>query len=219
MKNQTDDLGVLYKILNEDGSARMGNGKWPLPANGKPGEWLRVDGKLLPCENGLHLCRRKDLLSWLGPVIWTAEYRGDDLTVCDDKIVVREARLIGRLTTWNEKTARLFACDCAERALSRIKDPDPRSTNAIKVTRLFAKMEATKEELAAARDAAQVATARDAAQVAAWGATARDAAQVAAWVAARAATAWAAARAATAWAAERQWQTERLFEYLDGKRG
>ena len=49
-----------------------------------------------------------------------------------------------------------FACVCAERALSRIKAPDPRSTKAIEVKRAWIRDEATDEELAVARDAARV---------------------------------------------------------------
>lgn len=45
----------------------------------------------------------------------------------------------------------LFACDCAERALSRLEKPDERSVNAIKVKRLWLDGKATDDELYAAR--------------------------------------------------------------------
>ena len=131
-----------------------------------------------------------------------------------------------------DKLARLFACDCAERVLhiceSKYPD-DKRPRNAIETARRFAEGKATKEEMAAAWDAAGVA-----AGVAAWDA-ARDAARAAAWVAARDA-AWDAARAAAwdaardaaraaawdaAWdardaagAAEQDWQLQHLKELL-----
>ena len=95
-----------------------------------------------------------------------------------------------------------FACVCAERALRRVKNPDPRSVAAIEAKRAWMKGEISDAELAAARDAARAA-ARDAA----W-AAARDAA----WDAARGA-AGAAARAA-ARAAERAWQVEELKKML-----
>ena len=47
-----------------------------------------------------------------------------------------------------------FACCCAEDALSRIDNPDPRSINAIAVKRRWIAGEATDEELAAAWHAA-----------------------------------------------------------------
>ena len=196
----------LYKVLGANGEAiNGGTGKWFLPHGNRPGKWMpKIVGDLVPCENGYHLCREKDLVLWLGPTIYGAEYRGDRVDA-DDKIVVREARILRHFETWNEKTARLFACDCAEYALGFIKEPDPRSIEAIRVARLFAIGEATGAELAAAY-AAREAT-EDAANAAAWDA-ARDAAYAAAWDAAN--SVWA---AYAAWA----WMTERLFQYLDGE--
>ena len=87
-----------------------------------------------------------------------------------------------------EKELRLLACDFAESALKLIENPDPRSVNAIAVSRSFAHGTATTTELAAARDAAGDAArdaAGDAARDAAWSA-ARDAGTAAwsAWTAA-----------------------------------
>ena len=74
-----------------------------------------------------------------------------------DKIVVAQARLISKLKTWNDRIARLFACDCADRALALIKKPDPRSIESVRIARLYAIGEATKEQLTAARAAARAA--------------------------------------------------------------
>jgi hypothetical protein len=123
-------------------------------------------------------------------------------------------------------TRRLFACDCAERALLRERDagrePDPRSWRAIEISRAYARGEATLEELAAAQAAAW-AVARDAEWAAAWD-VAQDAARDAAWAAAWAvaqdvapAIAWAAALDAArdvAWAADREWQLAHLVEMM-----
>ena len=65
-----------------------------------------------------------------------------------------------------------FACRCAERALSRVGNPDSRSIAAIAAKRAWMRGEITDAELAAARDAA-------------WGA-AWDAESDAAWAAERA---------------------------------
>jgi hypothetical protein len=119
-------------------------------------------------------------------VLYEAGYRGErvDVDTGDTKTVVREARLLRRVPTWNERTARLFACDCAERVLplyERAVPGDTRPRESIAVARRFAAGAATPEELtaawAAAWDAARAA-ARDAA---------RDAARAAAGAAARAA--------------------------------
>ena len=116
------------------------------------------------------------------------------------------------------KTLHGFACACAERALSRVENPDPRSVAAIKAKRAWLRGEIADAELdaarAAARDAASAAAraaARDAARDAARAAE-RDAARAAAWDAAWDA-AWAAAWDA-ARDAERAWQVEALKKML-----
>ena len=236
---------MFYKVLNLDGSpCNGGDGKWHLPTKKrdgtwKPGKWMPVLTDLVPCKHGYHLCRENDLLQWLGPLICIAEGRGEQI-VCDDKVVFAQARLLSIYETWNERTARLFAADCAERVLPiwEKKYPDDlRPRKAIEAARLFADGKITKEKLADARVAARVAAGvatgdavraavRVAARVAAGVATGdavRAAVRVAAWAAARDAAgaaawdaAWAAARAA-AWDAECEWQIKRLLESLGEK--
>ena len=112
---------LAYKVLGENGEAfHGGTGSWPLPKNGKPGKWLFVEGAIQPCVNGLHLCRRDDLVHWLGPTIWEVEYDTREVVEHDNKIVVRRARLLRRLD-WNETNARLFATDCAAYAIRRAR--------------------------------------------------------------------------------------------------
>ncbi len=66
---------TIYKILGHDGSACMGSGYWHLPKGKRPGKWMTpIEGELVPCQNGYHLCREADLLDWLGPAIFEAEY-------------------------------------------------------------------------------------------------------------------------------------------------
>lgn len=116
-----------------------------------------------------------------------------------------------------------FACRCAERALIRIENPDPRSLRAIEVKRAWLRGKATDEELAAALAAAQ-----DAAWGFAWNGV-WNASHAAAWEAARAAAldsaeaaAWAAARYAALAAAkdaENQWQIDELQKMLNEQEG
>ena len=175
--------GRLFKVLGDNQqSCHGGDHQWV------PGEWVKVKGKLIPCQRGIHLCREQNLVEWLGPEIWAAEYRGEEFINHSDKVVVREARIITKYGNWNNTTARLLACDFAEKVVHLCGD-DPRPAEAIRVARLFANGQATRGELGSARDAAWDA-ARDAARDAAW-----DAARDAAWDAAEAAT-WDAARAA-----------------------
>lgn len=179
-----------YKVLSRGRKAcHGGTGTWP-----RTGTWLEVKGEIVPCEIGLHLCRQDDLVKWLGEEIWEAEIHPKaEIVEDDDKVVVSKARLVRKVKAWNERTARLFAADCAEHVLHLFEDKypeDKRPRQDIETARRCANGKATKEELAAARDAA-------------W-AAARDAARAAAWAAAR--------------DAERKWQTKRLMEYLEGKR-
>jgi len=169
-------MTTYYKVLGTDRTPHYGGkGQWP-----EPDRWLRVEGELVPCGRGLHVCERGDLVQWLGPEIWECEV-GEERVRDGDKTVCREARLVRRLETWNERTARLFACDCAERVLPLWEAEYPndrRAHEAVAVARRYAEGQATAEELAAAGDAA-----RDAAWDAARDA-ARAAARAAAWDAA-----------------------------------
>ncbi len=157
----------LYKVTDAEGRAfHGGSGKWV------KNRWRSVKGDLIPCENGLHLCRREDLLTWLGPVIWRAEADESELIDHDNKVVVRRARVVERLDTWNDRTTRLFAADCAEYALQYATDDiRPTLEAVIYVVRCYAEGQATDEELSAAESAA-----RPAAWSAAW-----SAARSAAW--------------------------------------
>jgi len=146
-----------YKVLGEDGSpCHGGHGTWSLPDGETPGDWMPRIKRMEPCASGYHICREQDLVHWLGPVIYTAEYRGE---VIEDKhkIVVGEARLLRRIEEWDERTARLFACDCAERVLGNyeVKYPDDsRVRDSIEVARLYADGSATLDDLEAAYSAA-----------------------------------------------------------------
>ena len=205
--DQDTTLPALYKFLCADGSAPTGSGRYT------PNRWRSVRGVLAPCENGLHATTADNLVPFMGEALWRveidSEYVWHEDASMGRKLVARRMRTVERVAAWDERTARLFAVECAERVLpifEREHPNDSRPCEALAVARRFADGQATREELAAARDAA-----RDAAWAAASAAAARAAA---AWDAARAAAAWDAARAAAAWDAERQWQNRRLAEVL-----
>ena len=168
----------LYKVLDAEGeSCNGGEATWSLPVKREdgtwqPGEWMpAIVGELVPCENGYHACRECDLVRWLGEAIYELEYRGE-LVEDDDKVVVREARLLKRYESWTEQSARLFACWCVRNTPLRGGKMtwdllnDQRCKDAVEVAERYAKGEATKEELVAASDAAYAA-ASDAAWAAA----------------------------------------------------
>jgi hypothetical protein len=129
----------------------------------------------------------------------------------DEMTTNAEAQDRGRLN-WNNRAARMFACDCAERVVHLCGD-DPRPRRAIETARRYVSGEATGAELAAA-SAAAWATAWAGASAAAW-ATAWAGASATVWTAASAAARAAATFAASAAsAAERAWQLSRLLEYV-----
>ena len=191
-----------WKVLDENGKPfHGGSGQYSLPKNGKPGGWMPKIDNVIVCQRGYHSLRKTDVVHWFGPTIWEAETRGP-LVKQDNKIVSSEIRIVRKLGTWNERTARLFACDCAEKVLPLFEKENPndlRVRECIEVARRFANGEASEDERDATRDAAR------AAGVAAWVATGD--AGVAAWVAAGDA-----ARAAGA--AARDAQTKILWRYL-----
>lgn len=145
----------------------------PIPARGVR---LTHDGPLVPCESGLHASVRcLDALkyspgAWLCRVECAGEiaHHGDP----PDKIVCRERTIVADADA--TRMLHEFAIWCAEQALERVGNPDPRSLNALEVKRRWLRGEATDSELAAASAAASAA---------AW-AAARDAARAAAWAAA-----------------------------------
>jgi hypothetical protein len=167
---------TYYKVLSGSKSCNGGKCKWHLPTKNNdgtwtPGKWMKpIKGELVPCENGYHICRTRDLIQWLNEEIYEAEYRGE-IIKDDNKCIVREARLLHKIETWNEKTARLFAADCAERALSlleKIYPDDKRPRQAIRAARDYANGKITQDELSAAESAT-----RSAAWLAAWSAERR----------------------------------------------
>jgi len=217
---------TLYKAIDKDNKGPYSDFDFTpyLPHDGQPGEWLPKVDKLEMCEFGWHYADENHIIAWLREQIFEVEVRGEVLDG-DNKSTAQEMRLVRKCEGWNERTARLLACEYAERVLpiyEKHYPDDKRPRQAIETARRFANGEATQEELAAAWDAA-----RAAAGAAAW-----NAARAAAWNAARAA-AWAAARnaaraavgdaardaaraaaGAAAGAAECKWQNEKLMGLL-----
>jgi len=76
-----------------------------------------VEDDLVACENGYHVLEEHHLPGeFIGRDMFVAEVKGD-LIHAGDKTVARQCRIVEHLTGWNERTARLFAADCAERLL------------------------------------------------------------------------------------------------------
>jgi len=108
----------FYKVLDRDLSSFWG-GNW----NWKIGEWAPTIDCLIPCVSGYHVCQEDDLIYWIGPVIVECEI-GSAIRVTDywPKVVSNKCKVVRILDNWNEKTQRLFACDCLEKYTEDIKD-------------------------------------------------------------------------------------------------
>ena len=150
----------FYKVLGKGGGpCNGGSGKWHLPKNGKPGGWMPKIKDIVPCKRGYHLCRSEDLIQWLNVEIYEAEGRGKSIRD-KDKDVFEQAQLIRKIESWNEKTARLFAADCAEHVLpifEKTFPDDKRPREAIQAARDFANGKISVAAWAAARAAARAA--------------------------------------------------------------
>ena len=156
-------LGSCFKVLGaERQSHHGGNGTW------QKGRWRSVKGEIVPSSNGIHYCKPEHLVRWLGPTSWVFEDGSPDETVdAGDKLVTRKGRIVERVETWNDRTVRLFAADCAETALVYIPESHHGPfVAAIAAARGFARGEVSDAERFAAwaaAGAAARAAARDAA--------------------------------------------------------
>jgi hypothetical protein len=218
---------TYYKVLAADGISPQhgGSGKWFIPKGKRMGKWMPAIKNIRPCARGYHFVNIEQLPQWLGPTLYEIEVRGQIIHQAD-KSVAEQARLIRKVETWNDKTLRLYAADCAERVLGLYEKQypkDDRPRKAIQAARDFANGLINKD---AAYDAADAAfTASAAAHIATYTATnAANAAASAAFAAAYTANAAhiaaytatnAAASAAAFDAAEREWQFKRLKHYLE----
>ncbi len=155
------------------------------------------DGPMVMCSCGLHASVRAiDALSYApGPIACRVECSGD-IEQSHDKLICRRRRVLWMV--YAVRPLKLWACDCAERALLREREagrePDPRSWRGIEVQRSYLDGRATIEEL---REAGRASYA------------ARDDASSAA--------------SSAAWAAEKDWQESalvaRLTEVGEGQAG
>ena len=103
-----------YKVL-VDGRSPFTRWAWPSVACDGPGDWVKVDGPLKPCVNGIHACTTAHLPTWLGSELWSVELDGEILEV-EDVVLASRARLLEPVTGWDRPTQIAFAEACWERA-------------------------------------------------------------------------------------------------------
>ena len=103
-----------YKFLREGGVSPFTATCWPLPKEGKPGEWVEAHGVEM-CRRGVHACTIEDLPYWFQDELWEVELAGDMQRV-GHKVAAARGRLVRRVDGWNPDCARAFSFDCADRA-------------------------------------------------------------------------------------------------------
>jgi len=206
-----------YHFLNEDMTA----------GSGKEKPWTVGEERTVPKPDCIALCAygyhsapswRDALRYGPGPVACIVEV-SEPIAHDDTKQVSATRKLVAAKDV--SKELRLFACDCAERALKRERkagrEPDKRSWAAIIVARRYANGEATLTEITAASAYAAYAASAYAASYAnaavAYASYANASANASASYAASYANA--ASSASSAASSEIKWQRKRLARYLD----
>ena len=117
-----------------------GDYEWRRPTDNVLGDWMPAyEGELEAWKNSYPLCRGAgQLLSYLGPEIYVAEVDGE--VIEGERLIhVRRARLLTK-TAWDERAARLFAIDCAERVLplyEKVNPQDDRPRRGLAAARAF----------------------------------------------------------------------------------
>lgn len=173
----------------------------------RAGVTYRVDGTPALCRHGLHASKHVfDALRYApGPMLARVELSGEVIRGTDKACASARTELTRRVDVSAELHE--FACMCAERTLSRLENPDPRSVAAIEAKRAWLRGDISDSELAAAREAAWYAATSNAARYAVW---------YSSWAATSGAS-WAAAvdAALAAGAAEIKWQRRTLATMLN----
>jgi hypothetical protein len=160
------------------------------------GETVTVDGPIELCRRGLHASRNPlDALSYRDSPIFVRVELSGEIQEANDKLCATSRKHLWAVDA--TKILHIFACRCAEQAMTDCALTDERSWNAVRVKRAWIDGKATDADLAAASAAASAAA--WAAASAAESAAERDAASAAESAAERDAAS--AAASAAAWAA------------------
>jgi len=222
---------TLIKVTGPNATACWGGrGQWNKPhSKNRPGKWMPLIKDIEPCRKGYHICQGPQVLKWLHTELYEVEIRGEQVRE-KDKIVAQQARLVRRIKTGNERTIRLWACDCAERVSHYWKGEyldwkgeyldDNRLVEVIKVARAYAKGKVTEKELRAAYDVSRSSFQKVSSDYRAWNAVnsalyaVKDRDVLPSYSAHSAYYAYLAAEARSK---ELEWQWNRLLKYLNGE--
>ena len=153
----------------------------------KPGVWRTASTPLIPCQRGIHYCNRGQIVGWLNVELWLFEPHKDAELLDHGDKLVCSK---GRIVERIDAWNETTARLFAADCAEQVVHLIPESHREPFTNAIqVARLYARGECDAAARAAA--------------GAAARAAGRDAAWTA--------------AWTAAREWQTVRLFDYLEGR--
>lgn len=106
---------IAYKFLCDGAVGRFSEFRWPMPKDGRAGEWVIAEGEVENCLTGIHACRLHDLPSWIDDELWEIELDGP-VQELSSLVIAPRGRLTRRLEQWNGALALEFAVACAMRA-------------------------------------------------------------------------------------------------------
>lgn len=110
---------LAYKFLHPGRRGLYSGYAWPV------GEWVDVEGPLVPSRRGIHACRDRDLAHWLDDELWVAELDG---TILEEErmLVASRGRLVERVADWDGALLRELAHACVERgrAYPQVEDAE-----------------------------------------------------------------------------------------------
>ena len=225
---------TYYKFLSKDGTSSCPKTHWSLPTKNSdgtwaPGAWMPKAEELAFFTSGYRVCSRESLVNWVNDELYEIEVQGKHIEA-DTMSCWQQSRLMRRVDTWNERTIRLFMCDCVEHVLYIFGSSQWATSGwpqqAIEVSRLYANGEMTKRDLCTMSNCAKC-VASNITSVAAQRVT-----EAASWCASESSVWYAASQAreaaeASIWGtrqngqtatknAEYRWQNNRLWLYLKG---
>jgi hypothetical protein len=100
-----------YKYLSHGAIGPFSGFPWPAPGGFGPGEWVRVEGGLEPCGNGIHACRMRDLPYWINDELWEIEL--DGAIVAERRgLVAEQGRLVRPVDGWDVAVPELAQSCC-----------------------------------------------------------------------------------------------------------
>jgi hypothetical protein len=105
---------IAYKFLSRGASGLFSRFEWPTPAGEAPGEWVRVEGEVKECLNGIHACPPARLAEWIDEELWEIELE-DPVVEADGSLLAPAGRLTRRIAGWDDQCAGSFVTFCVEK--------------------------------------------------------------------------------------------------------